>query len=102
MRNIAITFLLLIFNILIVFSQDDGLIYSNSNNLDWSKVLQEGFEEQSGIPVEFKVTDLFLSTPGIMRRDPSDIIKVNRVYYMWYTKILKGTIGYPEGWAGTI
>ncbi|MCT4587158.1 MAG: family 43 glycosylhydrolase [Carboxylicivirga sp.] len=94
--------LYLLFNTTVLFSQKVALIYNNPDNLNWSSVLQEGFLEQKGIPVEFKVTNLFLSSPGVMRRDPIDIIKVNGEYYMWYTKVSKDHKGYPEGWAGTI
>jgi hypothetical protein len=39
---------------------------------------------------------------GIVRRDPSDIIKVDGVYYVWYTKVVESAPGYPEGYNGTI
>lgn len=39
---------------------------------------------------------------GVVRRDPSDIIKVDGIYYLWYTKVLNGAYQYPEGFQGTI
>lgn len=36
---------------------------------------------------------------GVMRRDPSDIIKVGDLYYAWYSK---GTTGVPHGYDATI
>ena len=43
-----------------------------------------------------------LAEEGIKRRDPSDIIRVGETYYVWYTKILEETEGYPGGWGDTI
>jgi lysophospholipase L1-like esterase/predicted GH43/DUF377 family glycosyl hydrolase len=31
---------------------------------------------------------------GVTRRDPSDVIEVNGIYYVWYTKTKKGFSGY--------
>ncbi|QGY43678.1 family 43 glycosylhydrolase [Maribellus comscasis] len=44
---------------------------------------------------------------GITRRDPSDIIKVDNTYYIWYTKVFAATKGektplYNSGYYGTI
>ena len=39
---------------------------------------------------------------GVIRRDPSDIIRVDGVYYLWYTKVLQGAYLYPEGFQGTL
>lgn len=39
---------------------------------------------------------------GMLRRDPSDIIKVRGLYYVWYTKVLESSSGYPEGFNGTV
>ena len=44
---------------------------------------------------------------GVSRRDPSDIIKVDGAYYIWYTKIMAYQDGektplYPSGYYGTI
>ncbi|MCG6187346.1 family 43 glycosylhydrolase [Maribellus maritimus] len=41
-------------------------------------------------------------TEGISRRDPSDIIKVGDLYYIWYTKITANSCLYPSGYCGTI
>jgi len=39
---------------------------------------------------------------GMMRRDPSDVMKVGDSYYVWYTKVLETSPGYPEGYHGTL
>ncbi len=44
---------------------------------------------------------------GVTRRDPSDVIKVEKTWYVWYTKVHALTAGektpiYPEGYFGTI
>lgn len=70
--------------------------------IDW-----ENYEPIDAAPVsdkvvEMKATGSFLVTPNVKRRDPSDIILVDDTYYVWYTKILKGTTGYPQGWCGTV
>ena len=39
---------------------------------------------------------------GVTRRDPSDVIMVNDLYYVWYTKITDDSELYPSGYAGTI
>ncbi|NQU48825.1 MAG: hypothetical protein HQ519_09275 [Planctomycetes bacterium] len=39
---------------------------------------------------------------GMLRRDPSDVIKVGGNFYIWYTKVLESSPGYPEGFNGTI
>lgn len=39
---------------------------------------------------------------GITRRDPSDIIKVDSLYYIWYTRISSNNCLYPSGYCGTI
>jgi hypothetical protein len=39
---------------------------------------------------------------GMMRRDPSDVMKVGDSYYVWYTKVLEASPGYPEGYHGTL
>ena len=39
---------------------------------------------------------------NIVRRDPSDIIFINGLYYVWYTKVTIEDYNYPEGFQGTI
>jgi len=55
-------------------------------------------------PVEFlfkPVTGIGHET-GVCRRDPSDVIKVGDVYFVWYTKVLAEAPIYPSGYFGTI
>jgi hypothetical protein len=46
--------------------------------------------------------------PGVCRRDPSDVIRVNDTYYVWYTKVVRTELPekfrslYPSGYPGTI
>ena len=39
---------------------------------------------------------------GFLRRDSSDIIRVNGKYHIWYTKVYKEQPLYPEGAAGSV
>jgi hypothetical protein len=41
---------------------------------------------------------------GVTRRDPSDVIRVRGVYYVWYTKVehRPGVYAYPSGYSGAI
>lgn len=52
--------------------------------------------------VTIKVTSTFLRTPGVIRRDPSDVIRVDGTYYVWYTKVPVGAPNFPGGWTGTL
>ena len=52
-----------------------------------TKVLKANYSDAVGIGAE----------PGVMRRDPSDIIKVGELYYVWYSK---GSI--PSGYDATV
>lgn len=70
---------------------------NSSENTARIKEVSFEYSELSGLGYE----------EGISRRDPSDIIKVNDVYYVWYTKIPAFTNGvktplYPSGYYGTI
>ncbi len=50
------------------------------------------YEEITGIGYE----------EGVSRRDPSDIIRVGDLYYVWYTRIPAEACLYPSGYCGTI
>lgn len=52
--------------------------------------------------VTLKITSTFLRTPGVIRRDPSDVIRVGDTYYLWYTKVPVGALNFPGGWTGTL
>ena len=41
---------------------------------------------------------------GVSRRDPSDVLKAGRSYYVWYTKVTDrpGVFMYPSGYSGAI
>ncbi|KAA3612457.1 MAG: hypothetical protein DWQ01_04750 [Planctomycetota bacterium] len=39
---------------------------------------------------------------GLIRRDPSDVVRTGDRYLVWYTKIEQGAPNYPEGYAGEI
>jgi hypothetical protein len=84
-------------------AQNDFLIMGNPKNMDWSNVEPvETTATKGNNPVQFEVTDTFLSSTEYMRRDPSDIIRVNNKYYIWYTKIHKDKPHYPGGWSGSV
>ena len=64
---------------------------------------------KSTVEIKFEFTQIqgIGFEEGVTRRDPSDIIKVNGVYYIWYTKIPSRINGvqtplYPSGYYGTI
>ena len=41
---------------------------------------------------------------GVCRRDPSDVIRVGSLYFVWYTKVRNetGVFRYPSGYSGTV
>ena len=51
----------------------------------------------AGVRVHYSAAEGIGAEDGVMRRDPSDIIKVGNTYYVWYTK------GYqPDGYNATV
>lgn len=49
---------------------------------------------------EFKVADLlgdFQYEEGVIRRDPSAVLKIGETYYVWYTKGEGPTVGFDSG-----
>ena len=50
----------------------------------------------------FKYTKIVGIGPekGICRRDPSDVIRLDDKYYIFYTKLNSGAPVYPEGYYG--
>ena len=49
---------------------------------------------------EFRERDLggdFAYREGVIRRDPSAVLKVNGIYYTWYTKGESETAGFHSG-----
>lgn len=69
---------------------------------DWAQLVPVDPKPAKTGKVDWKETSHFLSEPDIMRRDPSDVIRCDDTYYVWYTKILKGQPGYPHGWSGSV
>lgn len=53
-------------------------------------------------PHDFTYTPAIAHEPGIARRDPSDVVRVDDQYYVWYTKVLESQQGYPSGYPGSI
>lgn len=53
-------------------------------------------------PHRFTYSDAIGHEPGVTRRDPSDVVRVQRTYYLWYTKVLKSQRGYPSGYPGSV
>lgn len=58
--------------------------------------------------VQGDVSFTFTSTPGIgaeagvSRRDPSDVVKVGDTWFVWYSRMLEGSTGYPSGYDATV
>lgn len=69
-----------------------------------------GSAQTKSVSVEFSYKDVtgIGHEKGVCRRDPSDVIKVGKKHYVWYTKIHskmengQRTPIYPEGYYGTI
>ena len=59
---------------------------------------------QSAQPLSFTYTELdnIGFEEGVVRRDPSDVIEVEGVFYVWYTKVVQGAELYPSGSDGTV
>jgi hypothetical protein len=72
------------------------------SRIGWAKFEPIDTKPANDKPVSFRITESFLSEPGVMRRDPSDIIHIGNKYYVWYTKIFEGQVGYPGGWSGSV
>jgi predicted GH43/DUF377 family glycosyl hydrolase len=53
-------------------------------------------------PGSFTYTTAIAPEKDVVRRDPSDIIEVDGVYFVWYTKVLASQEGYPSGYPGSI
>lgn len=53
-------------------------------------------------PEQFTYSDAIGPEAGITRRDPSDVIRVGGLYYVWYTKVRDTQEGYPSGYPGSI
>jgi len=78
---------------------------NNPEYLAWTQVLSTADSlmiTDSTAPVRFSITDRFLGEPGIKRRDPSDVIYHNGNYYVWYSKVHEGDVGYPGGWSARV
>ncbi|MCP5116475.1 MAG: family 43 glycosylhydrolase, partial [bacterium] len=52
--------------------------------------------------VGFRYQDAIAHEPGVVRRDPSDVIRVGDRYYVWYTKVTRQDKDYPSGYNGSV
>ncbi len=53
--------------------------------------------------IQFRYTTAIAHEPGVVRRDPSDVIRVGGQYFVWYTKVVKALQrDYPSGYNGSI
>ena len=61
-------------------------------------------EEPTFENIEFKITPAkgIGLEKGVLRRDPSDVIRVGDTYYIWYTKAIANTPLYPSGYFGEV
>ncbi len=75
-----------------------------TGSLIYWQVLQHNHTEPAAFQVasHFSYTTALDSEDGVTRRDPSDVIKVGSLYYLWYTKVLESQEGYPSGYPGVI
>ena len=48
--------------------------------------------------VRFRYEDAIAHEEDVVRRDPSDVIKVGGTYYVWYTKVTRQNENYPSGY----
>ena len=55
-------------------------------------------------PQDFTYSIAIDHQPGVTRRDPSDVIKVDNVYYVWYSKVTDGPDAwmYPSGYSADV
>lgn len=70
-------------------------------------IFPENFNRLEKIKFEFTEIEGIGYEASVSRRDPSDIIKVNDIFYVWYTKIDSLVNGiktplYPSGYYGSI
>jgi len=55
-------------------------------------------------PGKFRFRTAIAHEPGVTRRDPSDVIRVDDTYYVWYSKVAKkpDVWGYPSGYSAEL
>ncbi len=53
-------------------------------------------------PVRAEYQPAIEHEPGVSRRDPSDVIRHEGTYYVWYTKVGEDEPGYPSGYPGVV
>ena len=73
------------------------------DSINWTEVnpVEDTQPSKEGI-VKFTAGEKFVNEKGKKRRDPSDVILVDGVYYVYYTYLEKKDPGFPEGWGGRI
>ncbi|MGH9343225.1 MAG: hypothetical protein ACRD19_05630, partial [Terriglobia bacterium] len=78
-------------------------------NLGWSQSSgvsrpQRHFPELESPQFGYRSLEGLGPEQGVTRRDPSDVIRVRGVYYVWYTKVEQGpgVFAYPSGYSGAI
>ena len=71
---------------------------SNKLSLASQRAIERGYDEKdSSWMVEFDVVELkgdFAFEEGVIRRDPSSVIKVDGLYHCWYTRGEGETVGF--------
>ena len=55
-------------------------------------------------PVQFTFQVAIGHEPGVTRRDPSDVVRVEEAYHVWYSKVRKGpgVFQYPSGYSAEV
>jgi len=51
---------------------------------------------------EFSYETVVPPEEGVARRDPSNVVRVDGTYYVWYTKVTEDDDWYPHGYGGEI
>ncbi|VGO18735.1 family 43 glycosylhydrolase [Pontiella sulfatireligans] len=68
----------------------------------WSSLEPVDTKVPSEKTLEIVLKEPLMPEKGFLRRDSSDIIRVNGKYYIWYTKVYKDQSSFPEGAAGSV
>jgi predicted GH43/DUF377 family glycosyl hydrolase len=95
-------FLIICLGLSSCLSKTKDKVKSKEKLVNWNTPLPSDVVPENSDTIQLRFGDVSLSTTDISRRDPSDIIRVGGIYYLWYTKIPKGKPGYPQGWCGTV
>ncbi|MFC2126298.1 hypothetical protein ACFLU5_16000 [Bacteroidota bacterium] len=88
----------------IVFASSIGLLLLGCTNQQEKEENTEAYKLPSleNLRIRYEPITGIGPEENVVRRDPSDIIFIKGLYYVWYTKVTIENYGYPEGFQGTI